>query len=220
MGDKVKQSQGTGLGLAISDQIVNLMDSKIRVKSQLGVGSTFSFKATFPLSYEWVQSATNLSGKQIVGYTGKQKSILVIDERWENRSLLISLLQPMGFMIVEAENAAEGLAQIKQMKPDLIITDLHMPVMDGFEMLRCLRTSEELKKLLVIVSSASVLDINYQYSLNIGGDDFLPQPVNSQELLKILEKHLQIEWKYAQTEAIEKTGITDNSSIAELIFDN
>ncbi|NEQ41108.1 MAG: response regulator [Okeania sp. SIO3I5] len=215
VGERMKKSEGTGLGLAISSQIVNLMGSKIQVESQLGVGSTFSFATKFPLSCDWVQSVSNLEGKQIVGYEGGQKTILVIDDRWENRSVLINLLQPIGFITAEAENGAEGLAKIAQLKPDLTITDLYMPVMDGFKMLRQLRTSEELKDLRVIISSASVSNIDRQYSLDAGGDDFLPKPVNAQELFKMIETHLEIEWKYAQTEKVE----INSQSISNIVID-
>ena len=193
------------------------MGSKIKVESQLGVGSTFSFAAKFPLSYDWVESVSNVEGKQIIGYEGGQKTILVIDDSWENRSVLINLLQQIGFITVEAENGSEGLAKVAQLKPDLTITDLYMPVMDGFELLRELRSSEELKDLRVIISSASVSNIDRQYSLDAGGDDFLPKPVNAQELLKMIEANLEIEWKYTQTENIE---IIPRLSVSKTVIDN
>ncbi|MGK7919581.1 MAG: ATP-binding protein [Trichodesmium sp.] len=220
VGEKVKQSEGTGLGLAISNQIVNLIGSQIKVESQLGVGSIFSFVVKLPLSDDWAYSMSNVSGKQIVGYTGTQKTVLVIDDRWENRSVLMNLLEPIGFVPVEAENGAEGLAKIRQLKPDLTITDLHMPVMNGFEMLRELRTSDELKDLKVIISSASVSNIDRQYSLDAGGDDFLPKPVNGEELFKMIEAHLDIQWQYSETENIENTEITPKSSVSDVPVDN
>ncbi|MEB3342599.1 ATP-binding protein [Okeania sp.] len=216
VGAPAKKSQGTGLGLAISSQMVKLMGSEIKVKSQLGVGSTFSFAVKFPLSYDLVQSSSHLDGKQIIGYEGGEKTILVIDDRWENRSVLINLLKPLGFTTVEAENGSEGLAKIEQLKPDLVVTDLYMPTEDGFEMLKELRTSDELKDLRVIVSSASVSNIDRQYGLDAGGDDFLPKPVNAQELFKMLETHLEIEWKYSQIENLE---ISSRSPVLSTVID-
>ncbi len=216
VGDQVKQSEGTGLGLAISNKIVNLMGSKIQVKSKLGVGSTFSFAAKFTVSSDWVQSVSHLEGKQIIGYTGNPKTILVIDDRWENRSVVINLLQPIGFITAEAENGAQGLTKVAQLQPDLTITDLHMPLMDGFKMIKQLRESDELKHLKLIISSASVSNINRQYSLDAGGDDFLPKPVNAEELFKMIKTHLEIEWKYAQTEKIENI---ENQEIIPLSSD-
>mgnify|MGYP000016915085 FL=1 len=196
VGDTNRQTEGTGLGLAISTKIVNLMSSKIEVKSDFGVGSTFAFTVGVPLAADWVNAAAAAAGKQIFGYHGTQKTILVVDDNWQNRSVISSLLEPLGFAVVEAENGEDGLDKAAQIKPDLIVADLLMPVMDGFEMLRQLRSSESLKNLRIIVSSASVYEMDRQKSLDAGGDDFLPKPVQLDELFSILEKHLQIKWKY------------------------
>jgi signal transduction histidine kinase/DNA-binding response OmpR family regulator len=206
VGDSNRKTEGTGLGLAISTKIVNLMSSKIEVESHLGVGSTFAFTVDFPLAADWVNAAAAATGKQIVGYHGTQKTILIVDDNWQNRSVIVSLLEPIGFAVVEAENGEDGLAKAAQIKPDLIIADLSMPVMDGFEMLRLLRSSEALKNLRTVVSSASVYEMDIQKSLNAGGDDFLPKPVQLEELFSIVQKHLQIKWKYQQTASTESAG--------------
>ena len=131
--------------------------------------------------------------------------------------MLINLLQPIGFVTTEAENGFQGLAKLLELKPDVTITDLQMPVMDGLEMLRQLRAVDNLKNLLVIVSSASVSEIDRHNSIDAGGDDFLPKPVNAQELFKMLDRHLGIEWKYAQTRNIE---IMPKSSASDIVIDN
>ena len=203
VGDTSRKTEGTGLGLAISTRIVNLMSSEIEVASDFGSGSTFAFTVDFPLAADWVNAATVAAGKQIVGYDGTQKTILIVDDNWQNRSVIVSLLESIGFAVVEAENGEDGLAKAAQIQPDLIIADLLMPVMDGFEMLRQLRSSESLKNVPSIVSSASVYEMDRQKSLDAGGDDFLPKPVQLDELFSILEKHLQIQWKYEQTSPTE-----------------
>ena len=192
VGDTNRQTEGTGLGLAISTKIVNLMSSKIEVKSNLGAGSTFAFTVEFPLAADWVNAATIAAEKQIIGYYGTQKIILVVDDNWQNRSVIVSLLEPLDFAVVEAENGEDGLAKAAQINPDLIIADLLMPVMDGFELLRQLRSSETFKNVPSIVSSASVYEMDRQKSLEAGGDDFLPKPMQLDELFSVLEKHLQI----------------------------
>ena len=206
VGDTNRQTEGTGLGLAISTKIVNLMSSKIEVTSHLGAGSTFAFTVGVPLAADWVNAAVAAVGKQIVGYHGTPKTILVVDDNWQNRSVISSLLEPLGFAVVEAENGEDGLAKAAQIKPDLIVSDLLMPVMDGFEMLRQLRSSETFKDVPSIVSSASVYEMDRQKSLEAGGDDFLPKPVQLEELFLILEKHLQIKWKYEQ-ESLTETSV-------------
>ena len=200
VGDRKRHAEGTGLGLAISQRIVELMGGKIQVESHLGIGSNFYFEVALPIATDWAQKSSVKDGRTIIGYEGPPRHILIVDDRWENRSVLANLLEPLGFTFTEAENGQEGLEKAIEKLPDLVITDLAMPVMDGFEMLKQLRKSEDIKHLRVIVSSASVAEIDQQKSLDMGGDDFLAKPVDAEELLTLLAKHLQLIWKYDVTE--------------------
>ncbi|MEG5001153.1 hybrid sensor histidine kinase/response regulator [Microcoleus sp. B4-D4] len=200
VGDRKRHAEGTGLGLAISQRIVELMGGKIQVESHLGIGSNFYFKVALPIATDWAQKNSVKDGRTIIGYEGPPRHILIVDDRWENRSVLANLLEPLGFAFTEAENGQECLEKALEKLPDLIITDLAMPVMDGFEMLKQLRKSEDIKHLRVIVSSASVAEIDQHKSLNMGGDDFLTKPVDAEELLILVAKHLQLTWKYDGTE--------------------
>ncbi|BAY28179.1 two-component hybrid sensor and regulator [Nostoc carneum NIES-2107] len=198
VGDQKRKVEGTGLGLAISQQLVKLMGGQIKVKSQLDVGSEFSFEIVLPLASDWNQQQTASIGK-IIGYEGRQMHILVVDDRWENRAVLMNLLEPLGFMITEAEHGQAGLEQLQHNLPDLVVTDLVMPVMDGFELLRRIREQEKLRSLKILVSSASVAQIDQQMSIDAGGDDFLAKPVQVNDLFRLLEKHLQLTWKTEDT---------------------
>jgi signal transduction histidine kinase/CheY-like chemotaxis protein len=200
VGEQKRQSEGTGLGLAISQRIVELMGGKIQVESEIGVGSNFYFEVALPSASDWAQQNSVNNGRTIIGYQGAPRHILIVDDRWENRSVLLNLLEPMGFIITEAENGQEGLDKARKRLPDLIITDLAMPVMDGFEMLEQLRNSADLKDLRVIVSSASVAEIDRQMSEAAGGNDFLAKPVDAVELFALLALHLQLTWQYDETE--------------------
>jgi signal transduction histidine kinase/DNA-binding response OmpR family regulator len=214
VGDRKRQSEGTGLGLAISQRIVQLMGGEIQVESQLGVGSTFYFEVALPIATDWAQKSSVKDGRTIIGYEGASRHILIVDDRWENRSVLVNLLEPIGFTFTEAENGQAGLEKAREKLPDLIITDLAMPIMDGFELLKQLRNSQELKRLKVLVSSASVAQIDQQMSIEAGGDDFLTKPVDAEELLMLVAKHLQLTWKYDATEL----STSDNKvSATELI---
>ncbi|MGC1309861.1 MAG: MASE1 domain-containing protein [Phormidesmis sp.] len=196
VGDTKKQSEGTGLGLAISHKIVALMESSVKVQSVLGEGSQFSFEVHLPVAEDWAERSRSIGANTIAGYDGEQRKILVVDDRWENRSVLLNLLEPIGFDIFEASNGQEGIEQALKVEPDLIITDLSMPVMDGYEYMQKLRSHPKLQHHTVIVSSASVFEIDRHKSIEAGGDDFLSKPVQAEVLLALLEKYLQLNWIY------------------------
>jgi signal transduction histidine kinase/DNA-binding NarL/FixJ family response regulator len=212
VGDRQRQAEGTGLGLAISQKIVQLMNGQIQVKSQPGVGSDFWFEVELAIAIDWAHQNSLTTGKQIIGYEGQRRSILVVDDRWENRAVLVNLLEPIGFQLTEAENGQVGLEKIRQSQPDLVITDLAMPVMNGFELLKQVRGAHDLQHQKIIVSSASVAQADQQMSLDVGGDDFLAKPVEVSELFKLLATHLNLEWTYEMT----ATKDSQSSSTTEL----
>jgi len=200
VGDTTKQAEGTGLGLSISQKIVELMNTTIQVQSQVGVGSIFSFDVKLPDAIDWADSLRITSQGAIAGYEGKKRKILVVDDRWENRSVLINLLEPIGFELLEAENGQEGMDRALTHQPDLIITDLAMPVMDGFEFLEKVRSHHRLQEMPVLVSSASVFEIDRHKSSSAGSNEFLPKPVQADILLEFIQKYLQLDWIYDQNQ--------------------
>ncbi|NEO51806.1 MAG: response regulator [Okeania sp. SIO3B5] len=214
VGDSKKQAEGTGLGLTITNQIVALMQSEIQVQSVLGEGSTFCWEVELPEVENWADTLRVMQQGVIQGYEGEKRKILIIDDRWENRSVLINLLEPIGFEIIEANNGKEGIEQVLKTSPDLIITDLSMPVMNGFDFLHKLRSGTDsegvshpqLQNQTVLVSSASVFDIDRHKSLDAGGNDFLPKPVQAETLLELLQKYLQLDWIY-DTNNTEKQNL-------------
>ena len=200
VGDVKKQSEGTGLGLAISQKIVALMQSEIAIDSRAGVGSIFSFEVELPQAQNWTDSSRIIEQGTVLSYKSDDKyKILVVDDRWENRAVLVNLLEPIGFEMIEAADGKEGLDRALATAPDLILTDLAMPVMDGFEFLRQIRADPQLRDAIVLVSSASVFELDRQKSLDAGGNDFLPKPVQADLLLGLLKKYLQLEWVYGET---------------------
>jgi PAS domain S-box-containing protein len=198
VGDSSRMAEGTGLGLAISLKIIEMMDSSIRVSSKPQGGSQFWFDLNLATAGEAEISPTIQPTETIVGFTGEKRKIIILDDRWENRSVIVNLLKPIGFIVAEAANGMEGLEQVRELMPDAIITDLVMPKMDGFEFVRRLRESPEFKDIVVIVSSASVFETDQYNSLDAGADAFLPKPVEASDLFGLLHKHLGISWIYKQ----------------------
>jgi signal transduction histidine kinase/FixJ family two-component response regulator len=213
VGSIKKQAEGTGLGLAISQKIVEMMGGTLQATSQLEMGTTFWFEIELKETTQWnsLNGIASVRGN-IIGFEGGQRQILVVDDRWENRSVVVNLLEPLGFTMLEAENGQEGLDKILEWQPDVVITDLTMPVMDGHEMISQLRQSSEISEdIVVIVSSASVFESDRQKSLEAGANDFLPKPIQKETLLQSLHKHLNLEWIYEQQSEPDATNIDKNT---------
>jgi signal transduction histidine kinase/CheY-like chemotaxis protein len=202
VGESSRKSEGTGLGLAITHRIVETMGSAIQVESQPGQGSRFWFDVELPIVYEW-EDHNRSQSPEVIGYKGDKRVILVVDDRWENRSVILNLLEPLGFGIIEAADGQEGVNKAKEHRPDAIITDLSMPVMDGFEMTQYLRKIPTFQKAIILASSASVFNADRHNSQAAGCTDFLSKPVQASELLDYLQQYLQLEWIYEQTANVD-----------------
>jgi len=206
-----KKFEGTGLGLAISQKFVSLMGSTIQANSDPGAGTTFWFDLELPVSTEWAMAVALSDRGKIIGYNGQRRKIAIVDDKDVNRAVVTEVLAPLGFECAEATNGEEGFTIVQQFQPDVIITDLVMPVLDGFEMTRRLRQEPLLKNSVIIASSASVLKEDQFNSLEAGCDDFLPKPIQVEKLLLCLEKHLKLKWVY---ESQEETAISPEKSPA------
>lgn len=219
VGSQKRQSEGTGLGLAISQKIVLLMGGQIQVQSEFGKGSTFWFEAKLLESKDWAKVSRVVEEGTIIGYQGQRRTILIADDKWENRSVIVNLLEPVGFTVVEASNGQEAWAQSLAHKPDTIVTDLVMPILDGFEFINRLRQSEQFKEIPVIASSASVFAVDQHKSIDVGADAFLPKPIEAETLLEMLRQFLQLEWIFdVKLEAIAKTSTGGFEEQTEMIY--
>ena len=186
--------QGAGLGLAISQHLVGLMGGTIEVSSQPGVGSRFTFAVPLPPSGE---STAASRVQRICGYQGPRRSVLVVDDLEINRRLLREFLEPLGFEVTEADSGAAALALPALTRMELVLLDLRMPGMDGFELNRRLRALPGFKAR-VVATSASVLGFNRDDAIRAGADEFLPKPFHEEQLYRVLQEQLSLEWRYAE----------------------
>jgi len=197
VGDKNRQIQGTGLGLAISRRLVDIMGGQLQVTSELNQGSTFWFDLPLPFVHEVDNPTISEETHLIIGIQGNHKPmILVVDDQVNNRQFLVRFLTSLGFYVVEANDGQAGLAKAIEVNPEVIITDLLMPNMNGFELIQELRQSTQLKDKVIIATSASVYETDRQESLAVGSDDFLPKPIKVELLLEQLQRYLKLEWIY------------------------
>jgi signal transduction histidine kinase len=214
------QAEGTGLGLAISQKLLSLMNSHIQVSSQPDQGSIFWFELELPISSEWQRAVRLTQEGTIVGFSGKKRKILVVDDRWENRSVITNLLEPIGFEVAEASNGQEGLEKTIEFQPDLIIVDLVMPVLHGFEMIRKVRQLPDLKETVVIASSASVFETDQYESLASGANEFLPKPIVVDGLLKMLKSRLNLAWEYEDAGKVSQLSYGTDAELTSLASDD
>ncbi|MEP0871372.1 AAA family ATPase [Trichocoleus desertorum AS-A10] len=195
VGENSRKTEGTGLGLAISGQLVEMMGGTLQVQSTLGVGSTFWFDLELPETQAPIEATTTSKGA-IAAIKGDKRKILVVDDKPTNRAILVNLLEPLGFEMLEAVDGEDGLNKAQSFRPDAILIDLVMPNLDGFEATRRLRLMPVLQDTIVIAVSASVFEFDQQQSFKVGCNDFLPKPIREDALLQKLQAHLKLEWIY------------------------
>ncbi|MCP4695620.1 MAG: PAS domain S-box protein [Gammaproteobacteria bacterium] len=208
VGEQRYFSEGTGLGLAISKRFVEMMGGTLQVESAIRRGTRFQFELDLPEAKEW-QEAGKIPQRLIAGYKGKQRRILVVDDKSANRAVLVKMLSPLGFDLCEAANGQQSIEKALVYAPDVIFMDLIMPGMTGHETTRRMRRHPKLEDAVILAFSASVFEQDREKSLAAGCDDFIAKPVQAGELLEKLHTHLQLEWIYEE----EETGPADFPSV-------
>jgi signal transduction histidine kinase/CheY-like chemotaxis protein len=190
--DVPRRAGGTGLGLAISQQLVRLMGGTIDVASEPGKGSAFWFELAVPVA---TGSPVNAPPpRTIVGYEGERKRLLIVDDVPQNRAMLVDLLQSVGFVVAAAENGLECLVLLDSFKPDLIVMDVMMPVIDGNETTRRIRRMPAWSRVPVIAVTASATQDDEARCREAGADAFVPKPVEHDVLLRTVGTLLALTW--------------------------
>ena len=195
------EREGTGLGLTISQKLIQLMGSQIQVSSTVGKGSIFWFDLDLAEGDPANVCTTNLqSAIQPTGFHGQTRKVLIVDDIFDNRQLLVQYLQPLGFELAEAENGRQGLTLAETFKPDLILLDALMPEMNGREMLQQLRQQPQLQETKVIFVSANSQFREQLQTSQLQFEDFLDKPVDFNQLIQSLQTHLLLQWLFPESE--------------------
>jgi signal transduction histidine kinase/CheY-like chemotaxis protein len=216
VGSVQHQAGGTGLGLSISRQLAQLMGTEIQVESTWGQGSCFSFVlSTVTIAAGLAPAGTISAVGAVVGYEGPRKRLLVVDDIEANRSMMSEILMALGFEVTQANNGLEALAKAQSMAPDLILTDVRMPVMGGVELMLRLQELPELCQVPAIAISAGVTNEQQRECMAAGAKAFLPKPIDFSTLVEAISRLLHLtlirEIMHQETaplsEAIDPSGI-------------
>jgi signal transduction histidine kinase/CheY-like chemotaxis protein len=219
---RAQATMGTGLGLTISKLLTNVMGGDLGVRSEVGKGSEFRVKLL--LSEVSRPRIASTMEDRVRGYAGPRQTILVVDDNDIQRDLVRDLLTPLGFEVLTAASGKECLALAEQHKPNLILLDIAMPEMDGWQVAQRLHRSAGTRAAIVMLS-ANAVDPGALPEAERLYDDSLMKPIDLRQLLKKIHALLNIEWIYAPEAASPSApeaaaapvAVPDGDDIAELI---
>ncbi len=219
-----KSQEGTGLGLTIAQNFIQLMGGEISVTSQVGSGTLFKFniKANFVKTSDFQQQPS----RRAIAIAPNQPCyrLLIVDDRWDNRQLLVKLLSPFGFELTEASNGLEAIKIWEESSPHLIFMDMRMPVMDGYEAAQQIKNTINGQATVIIAVTASSFEEEKAVVLSCGCDDFVRKPFREKNILNILQKYLSLELIFEEVNPIDvntdwEVNVLTKSALAALPFE-
>jgi signal transduction histidine kinase/FixJ family two-component response regulator len=191
--------EGTGLGLSISHHFVAMMGGTLQVKSLSDEGTTFSFEIPVELG-EAGDITAQTPYQYVEGLAPDQPvyRILIVEDRWESRTLMNRLLEPIGFEVREAVNGQEAIELWETWNPHLIFMDMRMPVLDGYEATRQIKSTIKGQATAIIALTASAIEHERSVVMSSGCDDYVRKPFRERDIFDVLVRHLGVQFVYQE----------------------
>ena len=198
-----RSQQGSGLGLVISRNFVRLLGGDLTFDSQVNQGSNFHFYIKVPLVK--IIKASEIKARKVLAIAPQQPEyrILVVDDHWTNRLLLMKILTAVGFQVKEAENGEETIKIWQNWQPQLIYMDMRMPVMDGYTATKKIKSIGG-NNTVIIALTASAFQEEREMILSIGCDDLICKPFSEEVILHKIAQHLGVKYIYIYEESINQ----------------
>lgn len=196
IGAEVTETEGTGIGLVITKRLIEIMEGVIGVDSQPDEGSTFWVEVNLveaDTRNDIVSSPSNEGKDKVLHRSSSgQRTILYIEDNLVNVKLVTQLIESQtSYLILSSLNANQGLDMVIAHQPDLILMDINLPDMDGYEALKQLQAKEETRSIPVVAVSANAMSHDVQRGITAGFKTYLTKPFDINDLLNIINKILR-----------------------------
>jgi two-component system sensor histidine kinase/response regulator len=212
----INKGSGTGLGLALSRELAILMGGGISVSSEVGKGSVFTFRVEIKEGNS--TSVETDTVKSVIGIDQGEEiyRILVVDDKKENLKVAVTLLQIVGFHTKEAVNGEDAIEKFNEWNPNLILMDMRMPVMDGYEATRRIKATEKGQKTPIVALTASTFEDELKQIDSLGIQGYIRKPFRENELFGAIGKLLEIKYIYDdESPSLQSKYLNDDNALNE-----